>query len=49
MATLGLIDLSYDRQDGHASGEGEGNDHSHEYLFHSPPPPVQADIETTSF
>jgi len=29
-----LIDLRYDRHDGHASGKGEGKDHSYKYLFH---------------
>jgi hypothetical protein len=35
MTASRLIDLRYDRHDGHAGGKGEGKDHSHEYLFHS--------------
>jgi hypothetical protein len=35
MVASRLIDLRYDRHDGHAGGKGEGKDHSHEYLFHS--------------
>jgi hypothetical protein len=34
MAVSCLIDLRYDRHDGHAGGKGEGKYHSHEYLFH---------------
>jgi hypothetical protein len=29
-----LIDLRYDRHDGHASSKGEGKDHGHKYHFH---------------
>jgi hypothetical protein len=34
MVASRLIDLRYDRHDGHAGRKGEGKDHSHEYLFH---------------